>query len=55
MSYQIHRSSKEYIYIRVDQIKLFQNQVKNILFQQDHSIICINQNHQHSLVKKRVH
>ena len=29
--------------------------VKNILFQQDHNIVCINQKHQHSLVKKRLH
>src|SRR6218665_2075368 len=31
------------------------SQVKNILFQQDHNIVCINQKHQHSLVKKRLH
>jgi len=38
--------------IQAEKVKV---KVKNILFQQDHSIVCINQKHQHSLVKKRPH
>ena len=36
-------------------VALVKSQVKNILFQHDHSIVYINQIHQHSLVKKRLH